>query len=128
MANFLSHTHPLPQPPSPTPLPLSSALLCSSFTGLARRVSIYLDRSKQGGECCCYLLSAVADVLLCTAGPLACLVLVLYFDTLHNPTTTLIPSLSRKLSHQLLHIFFSKTLSSLLAFLQSYDLVDAFGK
>lgn len=46
-----------------TPLP---SLLCPlPLAGLARRVSIYLDRSKQGGECCC---SVGAKELLWIAG------------------------------------------------------------
>lgn len=47
---------------SPPPPPFSifpsflHTLLFPLLAGLARRVSIYLDRSKQGGECCISLL------------------------------------------------------------------------
>lgn len=49
-------------------LPPSSSLLPPSappLTGLARRVSIYLDRSKQGGECCHSLLSSLSSQTEC---------------------------------------------------------------
>lgn len=46
-----------PAPPTPSSVICSPTPLPPPLTGLARRVSIYLDRSKQGGECCRSLLS-----------------------------------------------------------------------
>lgn len=56
-----------PAPPTPSSVICSPTPLPPPLTGLARRVSIYLDRSKQGGECCRSLLSP-PELTCCTEG------------------------------------------------------------
>lgn len=60
----------LPLPPFSIFPSFLHTLLFPLLAGLARRVSIYLDRSKQGGECCISLLFSLtpkANVLHYTA-------------------------------------------------------------
>lgn len=56
-----------PAPPTPSSVICSPTPLPPPLTGLARRVSIYLDRSKQGGECSRSLLSP-PELTCCTEG------------------------------------------------------------